>query len=234
MRRSTSNTAEYTSLSLTASLLERNGARAVQRSHALAQSRCVSSTSALTYKHPPYKILPPRAFAHNTPIPLGLPHARARSSNSHLSCLTPLGARSPTPNNMPHETMIAHSLENEPNPLLEPVGIIGSGIAGLITAHILLQDGFERVEVLTRDSSVGGVWSEERIYPGLRINRSVSTSPLPTPSPAAVQCRNLLACMGSLDFPPSRCARLMTLPRLEVVCQAMTCGSTWRILPSDP
>ena len=75
---------------------------------------------------------------------------------------------------MPHETMITHSLENKPNPLLEPVGIIGSGIAGLITAHILLQDGFESVEVLTRDSSVGGVWSEERIYPGLRINRSVS------------------------------------------------------------
>ncbi|KAF8490246.1 FAD/NAD-P-binding domain-containing protein [Russula emetica] len=71
---------------------------------------------------------------------------------------------------MPHETMVTHSLETEPNPLLEPVGIIGSGIAGLITAHILLQDGFESVEVLTRDSSVGGVWSEERIYPGLRIN----------------------------------------------------------------
>jgi cation diffusion facilitator CzcD-associated flavoprotein CzcO len=76
---------------------------------------------------------------------------------------------------MPHETMTTHSLE--PNPLLEPVGIIGSGIAGLITAHILLQDGFESVEVLTRDSSVGGVWSEERIYPGLRINRSVDLPP---------------------------------------------------------
>lgn len=79
---------------------------------------------------------------------------------------------------MPYETMITDSLENEPNPLLEPVGIIGSGIAGLITAHILLQDGFKSVEVLTRDSSVGGVWSEERIYPGLHINRSVSPSPL--------------------------------------------------------
>ena len=83
--------------------------------------------------------------------------------------------------------MITHSHENEPNPLLEPVGIIGSGIAGLITAHILLQDGFKSVEVLTRDSSVGGVWSEERIYPGLRINRSVSTFLLSTPP--AVQCR---------------------------------------------
>ena len=88
---------------------------------------------------------------------------------------------------MPHETMINHSLENDPNLLSEPVGIIGSGIAGLITAHILLQDGFENVEVLTRDSSVGGVWSEERIYPGLRINRSVSTSPFPPPRPFDVE-----------------------------------------------
>jgi dimethylaniline monooxygenase (N-oxide forming) len=37
------------------------------------------------------------------------------------------------------------------------MGIIGSGIAGLIIVHILLQDGFESVEVLTRDSSVGGI-----------------------------------------------------------------------------
>ena len=77
--------------------------------------------------------------------------------------------------------MIDHSLENEPNPLLEPIGIIGSGISGLITAHILLQDGFKSVEVLTRDSSVGGVWSEERIYPGLRINRSASLSLITPP-----------------------------------------------------
>jgi len=62
--------------------------------------------------------------------------------------------------------------DNQPDPLLEPVGVVGSGIAGLITTHILLQDGFKAVEVLTRDRSVGGVWSEERIYPGLQINRS--------------------------------------------------------------
>jgi cation diffusion facilitator CzcD-associated flavoprotein CzcO len=66
--------------------------------------------------------------------------------------------------------MTAHSLKTQPDPLFEPIGIIGSGIAGLITAHVLLQDGFKSVEVLTRDRSVGGVWSEERVYPGLRIN----------------------------------------------------------------
>jgi hypothetical protein len=83
----------------------------------------------------------------------------------------------------PHHTMATHLPENQLDPLFEPVGIIGSGIAGLITAHILVQDGFKSVEVLTRDKSVGGVWSEERVYPGLRVNRSVSYFPCPTPGP---------------------------------------------------
>ncbi|KAI9460710.1 FAD/NAD-P-binding domain-containing protein [Russula earlei] len=60
--------------------------------------------------------------------------------------------------------------ESQHDPLLDPIGVIGSGIAGLITTFILLQDGFQNVEVLTRESSVGGVWSEERIYPGLQLN----------------------------------------------------------------
>jgi dimethylaniline monooxygenase (N-oxide forming) len=68
--------------------------------------------------------------------------------------------------------MAAYSSENLLDPLLEPVGVVGSGMAGLVTAHTLLQDGFKAVEVLTRDRSVGGVWSEERVYPGLQINRS--------------------------------------------------------------
>ena len=36
------------------------------------------------------------------------------------------------------------------------VCIIGAGAAGLVTAHTLLQDGFD-VTVLTRDPSVGGM-----------------------------------------------------------------------------
>ncbi|KAH9955825.1 FAD/NAD-P-binding domain-containing protein [Russula dissimulans] len=66
--------------------------------------------------------------------------------------------------------MDTHPPRNQPDPLLEPIGIIGSGIAGLISAYVLLQDGFKNVEILTRDSSVGGVWSEERVYPGLQLN----------------------------------------------------------------
>ncbi len=52
------------------------------------------------------------------------------------------------------------------------VCVIGSGAAGLITAHTLLNDNFD-VQILTRDSSPGGVWSAEKIYPGLRINKYV-------------------------------------------------------------
>ncbi|KAK7676325.1 hypothetical protein QCA50_020708 [Cerrena zonata] len=48
--------------------------------------------------------------------------------------------------------------------------IIGSGAAGLITAHTLIQDGFQHVEILTRDSSSGGVWAAQKVYPGLTIN----------------------------------------------------------------
>lgn len=68
--------------------------------------------------------------------------------------------------------MVYHPQEHQLDPLHETVAVIGSGLAGLITAHTLLQDGFANVEILTRDKSVGGVWSEERVYPGLCINRS--------------------------------------------------------------
>ena len=75
--------------------------------------------------------------------------------------------------------MAAHPQEHRLDPLHEPVAVIGSGLAGLITAHILLQDGFVNVELLTRDKSVGGVWSKERVYPGLHINRfTLSLTPL--------------------------------------------------------
>ncbi|KAF5386925.1 hypothetical protein D9615_001925 [Tricholomella constricta] len=49
------------------------------------------------------------------------------------------------------------------------VCIIGAGAAGLVTAQILLKDGFD-VQIITRDKSVGGVWARERIYPGLNLN----------------------------------------------------------------
>ncbi|KAI0044474.1 FAD/NAD-P-binding domain-containing protein [Auriscalpium vulgare] len=55
-------------------------------------------------------------------------------------------------------------------PHVKSVGIIGAGLAGLITAHTLLQDGFADLEILTRDRAVGGVWMEDRVYTGLQVN----------------------------------------------------------------
>ncbi|OBZ73499.1 hypothetical protein A0H81_06151 [Grifola frondosa] len=62
------------------------------------------------------------------------------------------------------------------DPRTETVGVIGAGMAGLITAYTLLQDGFASVEVLTRDKSIGGVWAKERVYPGLQINNATANS----------------------------------------------------------
>ncbi|KAJ3527639.1 hypothetical protein NMY22_g9712 [Coprinellus aureogranulatus] len=52
----------------------------------------------------------------------------------------------------------------------EPICVIGAGPAGLITAHVLLQDGFRDVQVLCRDSTVGGVWARGRVYPDMHLN----------------------------------------------------------------
>ncbi|KAF7316639.1 hypothetical protein HMN09_00396500 [Mycena chlorophos] len=66
------------------------------------------------------------------------------------------------------------------------VAVLGSGIAGLITAHVLSTDGFD-VRVLTRDRTAGGQWATERIYPGLQLNTvhgEFAYSALPMPPPA--------------------------------------------------
>ncbi|KIJ65798.1 hypothetical protein HYDPIDRAFT_109816 [Hydnomerulius pinastri MD-312] len=67
------------------------------------------------------------------------------------------------------------------------VGIIGAGAAGLITAYTLQQDGFENVQLLTRDKSAGGVWAKGRIYPGVSINNvhgEFRFSPMAMPPPS--------------------------------------------------
>ncbi|KAI0711021.1 FAD/NAD-P-binding domain-containing protein [Cerioporus squamosus] len=66
------------------------------------------------------------------------------------------------------------------------VAVIGAGIAGLITAHTLLRDGFTDVQVLTRDAEAGGTWTAERTYPGLHLNNvhgEYRVSPLDMPPP---------------------------------------------------
>lgn len=54
------------------------------------------------------------------------------------------------------------------------VCVIGAGIAGLVTAKTLIQDGFD-VTVIERDSNLGGTWAPSRAYPGLRTNNSKNT-----------------------------------------------------------
>ena len=54
------------------------------------------------------------------------------------------------------------------------VGIIGAGIAGLVTAKVFLSNGFE-VVVFDKEPSLGGVWAPSRTYPGLRANNSRET-----------------------------------------------------------
>lgn len=54
------------------------------------------------------------------------------------------------------------------------VCIIGAGVAGLVTAKVLKEDGFE-VTIFEKDSTPGGVWVPSRAYPGLRTNNPRET-----------------------------------------------------------
>jgi cation diffusion facilitator CzcD-associated flavoprotein CzcO len=63
------------------------------------------------------------------------------------------------------------------------VGIIGAGVAGLVTAKVLRQAGHE-VVVYDKAPDVGGVWSRTRRYPGLttqspKAQYSLSDFPMP-------------------------------------------------------
>lgn len=79
------------------------------------------------------------------------------------------------------------------------VGVIGGGIAGLVTAKILRQDGFD-VTVFEKEPTIGGVWAASRTYPGLRANNPRETyafSDFPYPAaaddfPTAEQIRRYL------------------------------------------
>jgi cation diffusion facilitator CzcD-associated flavoprotein CzcO len=63
------------------------------------------------------------------------------------------------------------------------IGIIGAGVAGLVTAKVLKQAGHD-VVVFDRAPDVGGVWSRTRRYPGLstqspKAQYSLSDFPMP-------------------------------------------------------
>jgi cation diffusion facilitator CzcD-associated flavoprotein CzcO len=51
------------------------------------------------------------------------------------------------------------------------VCVIGAGISGLVTAKVLLEDGFD-VTVFEKEPAIGGVWAPSRTYPGLSTNNT--------------------------------------------------------------
>ncbi|TBU39196.1 FAD/NAD(P)-binding domain-containing protein [Dichomitus squalens] len=68
------------------------------------------------------------------------------------------------------------------------IAVVGAGLAGLITAYTLIRDGFEDVQVLTRDAHVGGNWAQGKTYPGLYLNSvhgEYCVSALSMPPPAS-------------------------------------------------
>jgi dimethylaniline monooxygenase (N-oxide forming) len=80
------------------------------------------------------------------------------------------------------------------------VCVIGAGIAGLVTAKVFKDDGFD-VSVIEKQAEIGGVWTSSRTYPGLRANNSRESyafSDLPYPPtadnyPTAEQIRAYLS-----------------------------------------
>src|SRR5215207_9705914 len=54
------------------------------------------------------------------------------------------------------------------------VAIVGAGVSGLVTARVLLDDGFD-VAVFDEAAEIGGVWASSRTYPGLRANNTRAT-----------------------------------------------------------
>jgi hypothetical protein len=84
------------------------------------------------------------------------------------------------------------------------VGIIGAGVAGLVTAKVLRQAGHD-VVVYDKAPDVGGVWSRTRRYPGLttqspKAQYSLSDFPMPRDYPewpAGAQVQAYLAAYAS-------------------------------------
>jgi hypothetical protein len=51
------------------------------------------------------------------------------------------------------------------------VCVVGAGIAGLVTAKVMQEDGFD-VTLFERSGDIGGVWNPARVYSGLKANNS--------------------------------------------------------------
>lgn len=81
------------------------------------------------------------------------------------------------------------------------VCVIGAGVAGLVSAKVLKNDGFD-VTVFEKDATVGGVWAPSRAYAGLRTNNpretyAFSDFPYPATSDAFPTARQVHAYLTS-------------------------------------
>jgi len=111
------------------------------------------------------------------------------------------------------------------------VGIIGAGVAGLATAKVLKQAGYE-VVIYEQAPDVGGVWSRTRRYPGLttqspKAQYSLSDYPMPREYPewpTGAQVQAYLEAYAS-HFGLGPALRLGT----EVTSAAPVAGGGWAI-----
>ena len=110
-------------------------------------------------------------------------------------------------------------------------GIIGAGVAGLVTAKILRQAGHE-VIIYDKAPDVGGVWSRTRRYPGLttqspKAQYSLSDFPMPRDYPewpTGAQVQAYLAAYAS-HFGLEAALRLST----EVTAAAPVPDGGWTV-----
>ncbi|HEY6787325.1 MAG TPA: NAD(P)/FAD-dependent oxidoreductase, partial [Trebonia sp.] len=115
------------------------------------------------------------------------------------------------------------------------VGIIGAGVAGLVTAKVLRQAGHE-VIIYDKAPDVGGVWSRTRRYPGLTTQSpgaqySLSDFPMPRDYPewpTGAQVQAYLASYAS-HFGLEQALRLST----EVTSATPAPGGGWTVAAAD-
>ncbi|HEX3959220.1 MAG TPA: NAD(P)/FAD-dependent oxidoreductase [Trebonia sp.] len=115
------------------------------------------------------------------------------------------------------------------------VGIIGAGVAGLVTAKVLRQAGHE-VIIYDKAPDVGGVWSRTRRYPGLTTQSpgaqySLSDFPMPRDYPewpTGAQVQAYLASYAS-HFGLEQALRLCT----EVTSATPAPGGGWTVAAAD-
>jgi hypothetical protein len=115
------------------------------------------------------------------------------------------------------------------------VGIIGAGVAGLVTAKVLRQAGHE-VIVYDKAPDVGGVWSRTRRYPGLttqspKAQYSLSDFPMPRAYPEWPTGEQVQAYLAEYadHFGLAPALRLST----EVTSAAPAPDGSWTVATAD-